>query len=283
MIYECVINISEGKNQEVIDSISKAGGNPVLDIHSDFDHNRSVITIGSTELDEVIDSVKNIFQKGNELLDLADHIGVHPRLGAIDVVPFISYDDSIFEPNSQTIEAAHEFGAWVNNSFDLPVFFYDFASEQFLSLPEIRKNAFVKISPSFSSRGKKQNDAVCVGARKPLLAINVDLDCTDIKFAKDIAKTLRESSGGHKGVRAIGLELSSKDRVQVSMNIVDTIAVNAETICTEIKEIANERDISAKVELVGLVPEHQFKLWSDSFKTWANLDKTKTVENHLSI
>lgn len=276
MIFECVINISEGRDHRVIGEI--ALGNHVRNIHMDADHNRSVLTLASTKLDDVFVSAQRITSAALEKLSFSAHQGVHPRLGIVDVVPFISYSDNDVKPTAETIATAKDFGQWLDD-LGTPIFFYDAASPDRTTLPSIRKYAFAQLPPSLSVQNQNPHTgATCVGARDPLIAINVNLDCRDVAWAQLIAQEIRESSGGLKGVRAIGLELYEQNRAQVSMNIVDVINVNVGDVCEKIRAIIKTRDHECDVELVGLVPEFQFLTWSKNFLAWSGLDNTCTVE-----
>lgn len=281
MIFECVINISEGRDKNIIAEIARAGGETVRNIHSDTDHNRSVITIASRNLDDVYSCAQKVVAHALLTLSLDKHDGVHPRLGVVDVVPFISYSELHVSPTGETIAAAHSFGEWLDNQ-STPVFFYDLASSDGTTLPSIRKYAFNELMPSLSTQTNNQKTgATCVGAREPLIAINVNLDSRDINWAQSIARSIRESSGGIAGVRAIGLELYEQNVAQVSMNIVDVLNVNAADVCSHVRDIVTEKNHVCSVELVGLVPQFQFEKWSPEFLGWSGLNETCTVEHCL--
>ena len=283
MIYECVINISEGTNVDLVAMIASAGGECVRDVHSDVDHNRSVLTIASQEIEEVTASAFGVVRTAIEHLEIDRHLGVHPRLGIVDVVPFVSYDNAGVEPSQKIIEAAQNFGAKVHEEFHIPIFFYDEASSEKRTLPFIRKNAFSSIAPDLGNNmAHRTAGAMCIGAREPLVAVNITLETKDLALAQSIARTVRESSGGIKGVRAIGLLLENQNSVQVSMNIVDVVNVNTGEICEEVRAIADAHNVASSVELVGLVPQKQFEMWSHSFLNWSGLDVSCTVEQRLS-
>ena len=271
MIYECVINVSNGQDELTLESLANNIGKTCLDVHIDFDHNRSVFTLGGFNLNEVFESAQFLVERCYESFNFENHDGVHPRLGLVDVVPFISYDEETTIPSKETIEASINFGHWASEKYSTQIFFYDYASPEKVTLPYIRKNA-IHDSSAYGS--------MCIGAREPLLAINVNVDSCDLFLATNIAKAIRESSGGIKGVRAIGLKLSSQKKVQVSMNIVNTVDVNAGEVCLEIKRSALPND--CEVELVGLVPMHQYEKWDNEFISWSNIDESFTVESRLS-
>ncbi|MFN8016201.1 MAG: hypothetical protein U0R17_06325 [Acidimicrobiia bacterium] len=281
MIYECVINVSEGQNLDKIDQIKQHTGKTLKNVHYDTDHNRSVFTLASSSLEDISSSARDLTDKALELIEIKNHDGVHPRLGVVDVVPFISYNSENSQPTHETISASIEYGHWINAAHNIPVFFYDYSSKKLLTLPFVRKNAFVNLEPSISGLHHEKFGATCVGSREPLIAINVNLDSDNLALAKQFAKELRESSGGEKGVRAIGLELNNQHCVQVSMNIIDSYHVNAGEICLKIKSWSEQLSIQAHVDLVGLVPQHQYNMWSEEFKSWSKLDNEVVVENFL--
>ena len=283
MIYECVINISEGTNVDLVAMIARAGGECIRDIHSDIDHNRSVLTIASQEIEEVTASAYSVVCTAVEHLHLDHHLGIHPRLGVVDVVPFVSYNDASVEPSQEIIEAAQNFGSRIYEEFHIPIFFYDGASSSNITLPFIRKNSFASLAPNLGNNMPHRTaGAMCVGARAPLVAINVTLESRDLALAQSIAHTVRESSGGTKGVRALGLPLKHQNAIQVSMNITDVVNVNTGKVCEEVRTLASPHNVQCSVELVGLVPQQQFEMWSQSFLDWSELDESCTVEKRLS-
>lgn len=282
MIFECVINVSEGRSPDSISLIRESGGKPVVDVHSDPDHNRSVFTLASRSLLEIENSARELTKKAHTTLTITKHCGVHPRFGVVDVVPFVSYNQLHNTPSVETIEAAIKFGEWANSQFDIPIFFYDYASPNMVTLPNLRKNMGAKIFPSIPNRAvTKSADVICVGARPPLVAINVNLKTQDLSLAKTIAAEIRESSGGFRGIRAIGLQLIEQKMVQVSMNIVDLENASTELVCNMVATKATDANVESSVELVGLVPKFHFDTWSDEFLGYSGLTSSCTVESRL--
>ncbi len=283
MIYECVINVSIAKEKALLDRVIDSAGDECIDVHQDLDHNRSVITLGSYSLSNVAESAYNVVEASIEKYEIANHKGVHPRLGIVDVVPFISYDETSVKPTAETILASHEIGSKVHENFNIPIFYYDYASELKTTLPYIRKNAFDKIKPDLGENSANEKfGTICIGAREPLIAINVNFDANDLTLAKKLAKNVRESTGGFKGVRAIGLELYSQNKSQVSMNIVDTKNVNLEEVLNHIIDSSDELDIKSEVELVGLMPQYVFETLSSDFRNDHGFSAKDTVEYRLS-
>jgi len=282
VIFECVINVSQGRDEKLLDNLSKQFQPIILDVHRDFDHHRSVFTFVSKKLEELELAVKEFVDLTFTNSNYVHHDGVHPNFGFIDVVPFVSYNEINRFPTLETIDAAIRFGEWVNNKFEVDVSYYEHASKNKISLPQLRKNLAAR-SKSYlvSSKQVAEHGQVCVGARQPLIAINVNLDTQDPSIAKEIASQIRESSGGIKNVRALCFELISQNKTQVSMNVIDALETNAGSVTLKIKQLALENGIASEVELVGLVPNFQFEQWSDEFLAWSRLDASVTVESKL--
>ncbi len=283
MIFECVINVSQGRDPEFFQGLTEKFKPFLLDIHQDFDHNRSVHTFASRNLIGLEEIVRNFTDFVLSKSTYLNHNGVHPNNGFIDVVPFISYDEYSKLPDQQTIRAATNYGKWIHEHHHLDVGFYDFACKQKTTLPQLRKNLKLGLGSNLiSTIQQSDHGKVCVGAREPLIAINVNLDTNDIKIAKKITSTIRESSGGEKNVRALSFELKSQNKTQVSMNIINAFETNAGEIALKVKNLATLSNVSSQVELVGLVPNFQFELWSKEFLSWSSLDETVTVEYRLN-
>jgi glutamate formiminotransferase len=252
---ECVINISEGRQLDTIAKIRSQIGNDVLDIHSDYHHHRSVFTIvGSKTPHQLAELCAKQF-------DLSEHIGVHPRIGIIDVVPFVPLDDSTIE---DAINARNEFAEFAASELKIPSFVYGPERD----LPEVRKRAFVDLTPDFGpNKPHSTAGAICVGARQILVAYNVFLKNSTIEEGRRIARELRSSE-----VRTLGLKLG--DEIQVSMNL---IAPDVAGPAFVFDEIAKRAEID-RAELVGLVPARVLTQIAKS--RWAELDlsKEKTIE-----
>ncbi|MEI8023451.1 MAG: hypothetical protein WCH63_04600 [Actinomycetota bacterium] len=252
---ECVINISEGRQIDVIAKIRSQIGHDVLDIHSDYHHHRSVFTIvGSKTPHQLAELCAKQF-------DLSEHVGVHPRIGIIDVVPFVPLDDSTIE---DAINARNEFAEYAASQLNIPSFVYGPERD----LPEVRKRAFVDLTPDFGpNKPHPTAGAICVGARQILVAYNVFLKNSTIEEGRRIARELRS-----REVRTLGLKLG--DEIQVSMNL---IAPDVAGPAFVFDEIAKHAEID-RAELVGLVPARVMTQTTKS--RWAELDlsKEKTIE-----
>jgi len=267
-IIEAVPNISEGRRREVIDAIAEAFGRPtgtrLLDVSPDPSHNRTVLTaIGEPAALE--ESSLCLFEESIQRIDLRQHVGQHPRIGAVDVLPFVPLQGATME---QCVSLARRVAERVAARFELPVFLYEQAAlrqgrsdlahiraGQFEGLAEKMKEPFWK--PDFGpTHPHPSAGASVIGARGPLIAFNVNLDTERIEIAKAIARTIRQSSGGLPSVKALGIHLKEKHQVQVSMNLTDykTTPLHRvfELVC---REAERHGALVAGSEIVGLVPE----------------------------
>lgn len=277
---ECVPNISEGQNAEVLDDLSQASGASLLDMHADRDHNRAVFTLAGPGPRDAETSACALARAAAARVDLTDHVGVHPRMGVIDVVPFIALD----EEHEVAADAAQAFAAWAVEELALPVFFYDDADPKRRSLPELRADAFVKRQPDAGPvRPHPTLGAVAVGARPPLVAVNCWLDTNDMIVARAIAREVREVDGGLPGVRALGLLMESGGVAQVSMNLVDLPVTGLEAACTAVRLAAGRDDFEVtRVEIVGLMPAAELARCTEAFREWAELSDDVTIEARLA-
>ena len=245
-------NVSEGRDRAVLDALSAACGQSLLDRHLDPDHHRSVFTLAGPDDVEALTAVQRLARAVAERLDLRRHTGVHPRLGALDVVPFVSLDAA----PTAAVEAGRSFAEWVVQELAVPVFLYDACARGHRSLPEVRRTAFTTTPPDLGpGQPHPRLGAVAVGAREPLVAVNCWLAAGDLTLARSVAAAVRERDGGLPGVRALGLALPSRGMAQVSMNLVALGRTGVEEACTAVRqrvEAAGSR--VERVELVGLLP-----------------------------
>jgi glutamate formiminotransferase len=258
---ESVPNFSEGRDRRTIDAIGEAIAEHarLLDVHSDRDHNRSVFTLVGSE-DEIAAALIAAVAVAKERIDLREHDGAHPRIGAADVVPVVPVERADL-PRAEA--AARRVAEAVGRDLRLPVFLYG-------ALAPGRGPAFYRrggpgelqrridsgeVTPDFGPPRLDPNaGGVIVGARPPLIAFNVDL-AADLETARAIAATVRERDGGFPGVRALGLELPQSGRVQVSMNVEDwEAAALHEIVATVEREAAARGADLLGSELVGLIP-----------------------------
>jgi glutamate formiminotransferase len=270
-LIECVPNFSEGRRPEVVDEIVHAIGQidgvTLLDHSRDETHNRSVVTFaGSAE--SVVRAATAAVGRALELIDMEQHSGAHPRIGAVDVIPFVPLGTTTID---ECVDLARRFGEQIAMRFDLPVFLYGDAALR----PERRRLAHVRRgqyealreeigtnpdrAPDFGpARLHPRGGAVAVGARKPLIAFNVNLRTDDLALAIRIANTIRESSGGMPAVQAMGVLLENPGQppmAQVSMNLVDWQRTGITAVVREIRRLAREAGTDIDhCELVGLAP-----------------------------
>lgn len=256
-LYLSIPNISEGRRLEVIERIAKASetsGARLLDVHSDRDHNRSVLTLAGT-IDSLITSSLQMTKEAVASIDLQSHEGVHPRIGAVDVIPFTTVPGRSNDLG-QAIEAATITARRIWEELAVPCFLYELAAlkrhAEALSLPQIRRNAFELLAPDFGDAPHPTAGATTVGARNSLVAYNVFLETEDESLAKTIARRVRSSSGGLPGIRALGFYLTSRRQGQVSMNLIDpdTTGIGAahDAVAKEAKSLGLK---IAGAELVG--------------------------------
>jgi glutamate formiminotransferase len=257
-VVECVPNFSEGRKKETVDELSEEiarSGVKILDVEMDPDHNRSVITFVG-ELEKVKEGAFFGVKRAKELIDLNAHKGRHPRIGACDVVPLVPINCKI----EDCIDAARDLGKKIWEELGIPVYFYEEAAlrPERRRLETIRRGGFERLReeaeraerrPDLGDRIHPTAGAVAVGARRPLIAYNVYLKDGDEELAKRIAREIRESSGGLKKVKAIGLMCGG--RPQVSMNLVDFEVTPIHRVLEEIEKYGKIDES----ELVGLIPE----------------------------
>jgi glutamate formiminotransferase len=260
---ESVPNLSEGRDEAVLDALREAMSAParLLDIHVDRDHHRSVYTlVGSGE--ELVETLAAGIARAAELIDLREHQGAHPRVGAADVVPLVPLAPSD-EPAAR--DAALALADRVAAELELPVFFYGRLTRDRREPAFFRRGGPEELQRRVDSgelapdRGPKKlhptAGAVVLGVRRPLIAFNINLRSDDVDVARGIAAVVRERDGGFPGVRALGLDLPEAGVVQVSMNVTDWEAAALHVIVARVVQEAELRGVEViGSELVGLMP-----------------------------
>ena len=286
---EAVPNFSEGRDRATIDAIGEALARHarLLDVHSDADHNRSVYTLVGDE-EELVAALLAGIDCARQRIDLRSHAGAHPRIGAADVVPLVPIDEADAEPARA---AALELARRVGEELALPVFLY-------ADLAPGRGPAFFRrggtselqrriddgeLAPDF---GPKQLDeragGVIVGARRALIAFNVNLAGDDLEGAREVARAVRERDGGLPGVRALGLRLAGAGHVQVSMNVEDWRASPLHEVVAAVEREAQARGLEILgAELVGLLPAGAAVAAAGSLLRVAGLDPSHVLELRL--
>jgi len=267
-IVECVPNFSEGRRNEVVDAIRSAiagvPGARVLDVEMDPDHNRSVITFVGDRA-AVAEAAFHGAKTAVALIDMNQHKGEHPRVGALDVLPFVPIAGVKME---DCVALARSVGKRIADELQVPVYLYEAAATRpdRRSLPDVRRGEFegLKVAietdpnrkPDFGpSRLHRTAGACIVGARPVLIAWNVNLRTKDVRVAKRIAKAIRESDGGLPAVRAKGFELTDRGLVQVSMNMLDYRKTSLVRVFETIRALATKEGVEiAESEIIGLVP-----------------------------
>jgi glutamate formiminotransferase len=264
-LIECVPNISEGRRPEVVEQCAGAIGAavPLLDVTSDRAHNRSVLTFAG-EADAVRTGVLALFDVALATIDLRRHEGEHPRVGAVDVVPFVPLGDATM---AECVELAHSIAETVADRYDLPVYLYEEASRpgRHRRLEQIRRGGLPALTtrmsnadwrPDFGPSSPHPTAGVTViGARRPLVAYNVELATDRVEIARAVARDVRQSSGGQPPVKPIGLAHADHGIVQVSMNLTDFRTTSIVAAFDAVEAGARSRGVSViGSELIGLAP-----------------------------
>ena len=268
-LIECVANCSEGRNVKTIQALEQAvltvNDVILLDRHDDIDHNRCVLTFAGS-VDSIATAAFELVNTSTKLIDLRHHTGQHPRIGATDVLPFIPLAGAAI---NQCVQVAKKVGRRVGEELGIPVFLYEEACTQpsRKALETIRRGGLPHLSermnsdylwkPNFGPGNPHPSaGAIAIGARYPLIAFNMSLNTNNLVIAKEIAKTIRASNGGLAGVKALGLELKTKGKVQVSMNLTNFRETPIHVVYEAVKETAAQHGVSImESELVGLIPE----------------------------
>jgi glutamate formiminotransferase len=266
-LVECVPNFSEGTRPDVMDAIQAAAAEVasarVLDRHADAVHNRMVLTIAGAP-GPVAEAAFRAVARAAALIDLNVHRGVHPRIGAADVVPFVPLGSTSMQV---CVELAVRLGMRIGAELDLPVYLYGEAARRAdrRRLPDLRKGEYehlkakmgvdAALTPDFGPARVGPAGASAVGARRPLVAYNVTLGTSDLGLARSIARDIRESSGGLPAVQARGFKTADPNVVQVSMNLLDTRRTPMSLVFERIREAAARQGVGVlESELVGLAP-----------------------------
>jgi glutamate formiminotransferase len=264
---ECVPNLSEGRRAEVVARLAAAASTPgvrLLDVSSDPDHNRCVLTLAGEPAD-LIAGLLALYEAALAAIDLRRHEGVHPRIGAVDVVPFVPLGDA---PMALAAATARRLAAEVGRRFELPVYLYEEAAvrPERRSLASIRRGGFEGLASKLAdplwapdhgpARPHPSAGATVIGARFFLIACNVLLDTADAAVARAVAGAVREAGGGLPAVRALGFYLASRGCAQVSMNLTDFRRTSLSRALDRVREEAAARGARVVAsELVGLLPQ----------------------------
>lgn len=296
-LVKCVPNVSEGRDLRIVDaianSIASVRGVLLLDRTSDVDHNRSVITFAAPQ-EAVVEAALRGVAKAAELIDLNVQRGVHPRVGALDVLPFVP----LRRPDMQKcVELAHAAGQRIWAELRIPVYFYETAALRAdrRKLEDVRRGQFEGLRELAPVDPQKAPDvggpalhptagAVIAGARKILIAYNINLQSNDLELARAIARKVRERDGGFAGVKALGVALPSRNLVQVSMNVTDHEATPLDVIYLEVERLAAAHGVTvAESEIIGLPPRSALERAAAGFLRWQEYAADRVLENRIEM
>jgi glutamate formiminotransferase / 5-formyltetrahydrofolate cyclo-ligase len=293
-VVECVPNFSEGVDARRVEAIVAAmreTGVHLLDWSMDADHNRSVVTIAGPPA-AVVEAAVRAAGKAVELIDLTRQAGVHPRIGAADVIPFVPVSGIRLE---QCALLARQAGLEIWRRFGVPVFFYEAAAARpdRANLEDVRRGQFEGLREAVSREPSRRPDlggpdlhptagACAVGARKFLVAYNLYFDSPDVAVARSMAREIRAASGGLKGVKAMGV--LAHGRAQLSMNITDFESTSISQVFRKVSALAARHHVAiASGEIIGLIPEAACERDSDWMRLLSGFDpETKILERRLS-
>jgi glutamate formiminotransferase/formiminotetrahydrofolate cyclodeaminase len=295
-LIECVPNFSEGRDPAKVDAIVSAmSGVPgvyVLDREMDGDHHRCVVTLAG-EPDAVAEAALRGVGKALELIDLTQHTGAHPRVGAADVIPFIPIEGVTLE---DCVALARRTGHEIWTRYRIPVFFYEAAATRpdRVNLENVRRGQFEALREEMRHNHDRQPDVgepkvhptagvTVIGARKFLIAYNVNLNTADVGIANKIAKAIRFSSGGMRYVKSMGVELKARNLAQVSINLTDFEQTPMHRVYEMVKREAERYGVvPVGSEIVGLIPQKAIEMAADFFLQLENFSPAQVFENKLA-
>src|ERR1700693_3781635 len=295
-LIECVPNFSEGRDpakvEAIVAAMSSVPGVYVLDREMDADHNRCVVTLAG-DPDAVAEAALLGVGKAAQLIDLTVHQGAHPRVGATDVVPFIPIEGVTLD---DCVALARRVGNEIWKRYRIPVFFYEAAATRpdRVNLENVRRGQFEGLREEMKKNHDRQPDVgepklhptagvTVVGARKFLVAYNVNLNTSDVAIANKIAKAIRYSSGGFRYVKSMGVELKARNLTQVSINLTDFEQTPMHRVYEAVKrEAARYGAVPVGSEIVGLIPKKAIEMAADYFLQLENFSPHQVFENRLA-
>ena len=295
-LVECIPNVSEGRRAEVLDALAGVfaarDGVRLLHVHPDVDHNRTVYTVVG-EPAALLESIEELYAQAVTSIDLRLHRGVHPRVGAVDVCPFVPLPEH-GSSMDECVELARQLGERVASRHDLPVWLYREAAtaESRRDLVTLRGAQFEGLAdkladppwrPDFGPpRPHPTAGATVVGARGPLVAYNVVLDSSDVEIARRVAAVVRASSGGLPGIRAMGVKLGSRNLVQVSMNVEDPEHTPVCVAFAHVRKEAAAHGVEVlETELVGLATSASVRGAGAALPPGPDPDPDRVVEDAI--
>src|ERR1700728_1995412 len=294
-LVECVPNFSEGRDASKVDAIVSAmrevPGVYLLDRESNSDHNRSVVTLAG-EPEAVAEAALRGVGKAAELIDLTHHSGAHPRMGATDVVPFVPVEGVTLE---ECVALAKKVGREIWERYRIPVYFYEAAAQrpERSNLENIRKGQFEGLLAEVPKNPDRAPDigeprlhptagATVVGARKFLVAYNINLNTPSMEIAKNICKAIRFSNGGLRFVKAMGVDLRARQLAQVSINMTDFEQTPLHRVFEMVKREAERYGVAiVGSEIVGLIPKRAIELTADFYLQLENFSPAQVFENRI--
>jgi glutamate formiminotransferase / 5-formyltetrahydrofolate cyclo-ligase len=294
MLIECIPNVSEGRRPEIVaqmaDAIRAVPGVRLLDFSSDTSHNRSVFTLAG-DAAGVEQAVMALFELAVANIDLRTHRGEHPRMGAVDVVPFVPIEGVTM---AECVELAKQVGAAVAQRFGIPVYLYEDASTNPArkNLEDIRRGEFEGLGAKMTTQGWTPDfgpgaphpsaGAAVIGARMALIAYNINLASDRLDVAKKIAAAIRHSSGGYRYVKAAGFKLEDRGIVQVSMNLTNYEKTPIFRVFETVKREAARYGVSIlESEIVGLIPSAALNAAAEFYLQIENFKPEQVLENKL--
>ena len=284
-LVECVPNFSEGRRPEVVQHIATAIAAVdtacVLDRHIDPDHNRSVITFVAAPEHAVGAAVAGV-RRASELIDIRVHKGVHPRLGATDVLPFVPVRGVTID---DCVALAHQAGERIARELAIPVYYYERAAlrPDRVNLEDVRRGAQLQSLPDAGPAVFHESaGAIVIGARPFLIAFNVVLHTDDVAIARQIARTIRARNGGLPFLKALGFQLQTRSMVQVSMNLVNYQVTGMGAAYEAIRREADTLGVEIEsAEIVGLVPSNALDREAEYFGKLQNFTEATILENQI--
>jgi len=292
-LVECVPNFSEGRRPEVIaaivNEVKKVQGVTLLNVNSDASHNRTVVTfVGDPQAAK--QAAFNACAKAAELIDMQQHQGAHPRVGATDVIPFIPVSDITME---ECVQLANELGQEIGEKLNIPVYLYEAAAKTpaRIKLPDVRKGEYEGLKTAITTPERQPDygparmpaaGATVVGARQFLIAYNINLSTSDVTIAKKIATSIREAKGGYKYCRAMGVMIEERNMAQVTINMVDYTSTPLHRVFETVKSEAARYGVSIiGSEIVGMVPLQALIDTADFYLRLEGFERKQVLEENL--
>lgn len=294
-LIQCVPNFSEGRDKEklekILDEVRGLEDVKLLDYSMDKDHNRSVVTfIGEPEA--VVEAAFKACKKAAELIDLQNHTGEHPRMGATDVIPLIPISDIDMD---ECVELSKELGKRIGDELGISVYLYEksASTSERENLAKVRKGQYEAMADKLKREGwepdfgpielNKRAGVTAVGARMPLVAFNINLDTSDISIAKKIAKVIRASGGGYAFTKALGIEITERNIAQVSMNMVDYSKSSLFRVFDTVEREARRYGVNViGSEIIGLVPMNALIDVADYYLRLEDFDYSQILEKRMA-